>query len=304
MKPLFKLAIATGLLFWLFTTLDGRAAWQYMENAQPALLIAALGMQLLSQVTAAFRWRLIMQKLNVHHPLSFYLQSYFKGALFNQLLPTSIGGDAYRVAELHVHGTPLKEAVYAIFIDRIIGLVGLLLLNMLALLWAWPQKLFPAILTYTLVSVTLAALFGALLLLWLHRWRKLYRWPPTRLFAELSERFHRVYHQPRDILIQLGLSVLTHLFAMLAIFGIGHAVHINEPIGLYLALTPPAILLTILPITFAGWGVREGALVSLFMLIGIQQAPVLAMSVLYGIILIFAALPGVFFYLKSRHQWL
>lgn len=303
MKNLFKLLVALALLAFLFWEVDPQQAWQTITTATPWMVGAALLMQLLSQLTAAVRWKLIMDRLDFHHSLSFYIASYFKGALFNQVLPTSIGGDAYRIAEVHAHGAPLKEAFYAIFIDRIVGLVGLLLLNVLALWWA-PADLLPAVLLYGLISITLAALTGFALLLWLHRFTPLYRWKPTRLFAELSERFYRVYRHPRDMAVQIGLSLLTHLFAMLAIFGLGHAVGINQPIGIYLALTPPAILLTILPLSFAGWGVREGALIGLFMLVGAAQAQVLAMSVLYGMILIFAALPGVFFYLKSKHRWL
>ncbi|HID00223.1 MAG TPA: flippase-like domain-containing protein [Piscirickettsiaceae bacterium] len=303
MKNLFKLLVALALLAFLFWEVDPHQAWQTITTATPWMVAAALLMQLLSQVTAAVRWKLIMHRLGFHHPFRFYLASYFKGALFNQVLPTSIGGDAYRIAEVHAHGAPLKEAFYAIFIDRIVGLIGLLLLNILALWWA-PADLLPAVLLYGLVSITLAALTGFALLLWLHRLTPLYRWSFTRLFAELSERFYRVYRHPRDLAVQIGLSLLTHLFAMLAIFGLGHAVDINQPIGIYLALTPPAILLTILPLSFAGWGVREGALIGLFMLVGAAQAQVLAMSVLYGMILIFAALPGVFFYLKSKHRWL
>ena len=303
MKNLIKLAIAAALLLFLFHEVDGARVWQTIEQASLPLLAAALVMQLLSQTVAAFRWKLIMDRLDFPHEFGFYLRSYFKGALFNQVLPTSIGGDAYRVAEVHAHGAPLKEAFYAIFIDRIMGLIGLILLNILAVAWA-PRDLFPAVLLYTLVTITLAALVGFFTLLWLHRVQLLRRWTLTRLLAELSERFHRVYRRPRDMALQVGLSLLTHLLGMLTVFGIGHAVGIDEPIGFYLALTPPAILLTVLPITFAGWGVREGALIALFRLIGTPEPTALAMSVLYGMMLILAALPGVYFYLTSRHRWL
>lgn len=302
-KNLIKLLIAAALLAFLFHEVDSERTWQSIQQASPWLLLAALGMQLLSQLTASFRWHLIMQKLHYPHTFWFYVRCYFKGALFNQVLPTSIGGDAYRIAELHSHGAPLKEAFYAIFIDRIVGLVGLLILNILAILWA-PADLLPQILLYTLISVTLAACAGFVALLWLHKLVFLKHWRLTRVFSELSERFWQVYHAPKDMFIQLTLSLLTHIFAMVTIFGIGHAVGINEPIGIYLALTPIAILLTILPLTFAGWGIRESALIGLFMLIGTPEPQVLAMSVLYGIILIFAALPGLIFFLNSKQRWL
>jgi hypothetical protein len=60
----------------------------------------------------------------------------------------------------------------------------------------------------------------------------------------------------------------------------------------------------VLPLSFAGWGLREGALIFLFMSVGIDATLVLAMSILYGILLIFAALPGLVFYVRNKHKLL
>ena len=70
----------------------------------------------------------------------------------------------------------------------------------------------------------------------------------------------------------------------------------------YLVLVPPAILFTVIPVSVAGWGVREGALVALFSMIGADQAAVLAMSILYGFILILVSVPGFLFFLSDRHR--
>ena len=64
---------------------------------------------------------------------------------------------------------------------------------------------------------------------------------------------------------------------------------------------PPALVLTVIPISVAGWGVREGALVGLFSLIGADKAAVLMMSLLYGLTLIIVSMPGLVTYLKGRH---
>ena len=65
---------------------------------------------------------------------------------------------------------------------------------------------------------------------------------------------------------------------------------------------PPALVLTVFPISVAGWGVREGALVGLFSLIGADKTAVLMMSLLYGLTLIIVSLPGLVTYLKGRHH--
>ena len=301
MSNLIKLVISIAVVSFLIYKLDFQAVWQNIIHASFGLIAAALVMQLLSQTLAAYRWYLIMDILKFPHTFSFYLKSYFKGSLFNQVLPTSIGGDAYRIAEVSANGGLVKEAFYGVFIDRIVGLLGLLLLNFVAN-WIQPELL-PAGLFITINLIILAAIAGLFVLMAIHKFPIFDRYKVTRLFFELSHRFRFIYKTPKRIAEQLGLSILIHLFSMLALFGIGHSLGINEPLVTYLVLIPPAILLTILPISFAGWGVREGALIGLFLLIGVDQTLVLAMSLIYGVTLMVAALPGLFFFIKSKHKY-
>lgn len=59
-----------------------------------------------------------------------------------------------------------------------------------------------------------------------------------------------------------------------------------------MCLMPLVILLTILPISFAGWGVREGAMVGLFAMSGASKRQSWPVSIAYGVILIVSSLPG------------
>ncbi|MGE4500884.1 MAG: lysylphosphatidylglycerol synthase transmembrane domain-containing protein [Hydrogenovibrio sp.] len=302
MGNLIKLGLSIAIIGFILYKFDVRAVWDTILNANGAFLLAALAVQMLSQTVAAYRWSLIMGILKFKHSFGFYFRSYFKGSLFNQVLPTSIGGDAYRIAEVTAHGGLVKEAFYGVFIDRVVGLVGLLLLNLFANMIE--SNLMPYEVFMTINVILVASLFGLFVLMAIHKFDIFKRYRLTRLFYELSERFRFIYKTPKRISQQLSLSIVIHLLSMVAIFGIGHSVGINEPLVAYLVIIPPAILLTLLPISFAGWGVREGALVALFMMIGIDENLVLAMSLLYGLILILSALPGLYFYLTSQHKYL
>jgi hypothetical protein len=69
---------------------------------------------------------------------------------------------------------------------------------------------------------------------------------------------------------------------------------------IFLIAVPPVFLLTIIPISLAGWGVREGAMVGIFMLVGADETKILAISILYGLLLIISSLPGSYFWVKSK----
>lgn len=296
-----KILISILIVGFIAYQIDFSAVSATILQANLFLLFLALLFLIASQALAAYRWNLIMNLLDYQHGFWFYLQSYFKGSLFNQLLPTSIGGDAYRVAEVRLQGGTTSEAFFGVFIDRIVGLIGLLIICILAIFTF--KHIFSEMVYYSLISVILLAFIGFFVLLALHKISFLQNYKLTKFFYDLSDRFRRVYKTPKRISQQLFLSILIHFLAITAVFGIGKSVGISEPIGVFLAIIPPAILLTLLPVSFAGWGVREGALVYLFMMIGVDQVLVVAMSLLYGILLIIAALPGLVFYLHSKNKY-
>jgi hypothetical protein len=89
---------------------------------------------------------------------------------------------------------------------------------------------------------------------------------------------------------------------MLGFFATGWTLGLRYDLMTYFAIVPPALVLTIIPVSIAGWGVREGALVGLFSLIGANKTAVLMMSLLYGLTLIVVSLPGLVTFLKGRQH--
>ncbi len=297
-----KILVSIGLLALIVSHVDVHEVFGVIAHSKPWLLLPALLIQIGSFLLAAFRWRLIMRALEFEAPLPFYVRAYLKGTFFNQALPTSIGGDALRVLEAGRLGRGKREAFYGVFIDRIVGLLGLMVLNLAAVSYRpLLLQIRPAI-HYVIVGVALTGIAGVLVLAFLGKLHWLSRNRVTRLLFDLSNRIRAVYHSFRAVSEQLALSVLIHLLAMLAIFLVGLSVGLDYSLLVYLVIVPPVILLTIVPISLAGWGVREGAMIGLFMLIGAQKATVLSMSVLYGLLLIVASLPGMYYFLLARHH--
>ncbi len=127
-------------------------------------------------------------------------------------------------------------------------------------------------------------------------------WPHLSVLRTLSERLGQAFLVDRIPL--LASSLLIPLLAMLSFFATGWALGLRYDLVTYFVIVPPAIILTIIPISLAGWGVREGALVALFSLIGADKATILAMSILYGLMQIVVSLPGFIIYLGGGKRLL
>jgi hypothetical protein len=277
---------------------DFHAVAPIIMHADGTFIILALILQLGSTMLAAYRWSLIMSALHFHQNFGFYLGSYFKGAFFNQALPGSIGGDAVRGLELGSMGYSKKEAFTGIFIDRIVGLVGLLLLNFGANLFS--SDVLPPWLFHLVNMICIGGISGFSILIMLHKIQWFHTYKATRLFANLSHRFRQVYATKQAIVVQVGLSVIIHFFSVMAFYEMACSVGIALPLSLFLVVVPPVFLLTIIPISLAGWGVRESAMVGIFTLIGASKESILSVSLLYGIMLIVASLPGLFIWVRGK----
>jgi uncharacterized membrane protein YbhN (UPF0104 family) len=146
--------------------------------------------------------------------------------------------------------------------------------------------------------VTLGAAGGVLALLLLRLTpRPLLKFRITRWVADLSAVLGRTIASgfgPKA----LSLGTACNLINVLVIYGLFTA--LGAPVSALdcLVLVPFPLLLSLLPISVGGWGVREGAMVVAFALVGVSTETTLAVSVLFGLILLVWSIPGGFILLR------
>ena len=291
--------LVSGIILWLIArSIDLGQVLDNLRGASPGLLLLALVLQGASITGAAFRWFLVMRSLDYPLPRRFYIRSYFKGWFFNQGLPTSVGGDALRVLDVASQGYRKRDAFAGVLVDRGIGLAALMLLNVLALLAS--PGLLPGNVTWGIAGMVSIGLTGFLAVLVFARLRWFDIFPRLRLLKILSFQLQQAFSRQWFFLVVL--SLLIHMLTVACIYTIGLSLNMHYSLLTYLVIVPPVILFTVIPVSVAGWGVREGAMVTLFAMIGADKAAVLAMSIIFGLILIAASVPGLLVYLQGRHH--
>ena len=299
-KLLFRIVVTISIFALILRSIDVDQVWKTLRQARLDLLLAALFTQFGSTSVSAYRWQLIMHNLDFGQSLSFYWRSYFKASFFNQGLPTSIGGDALKVLDVAGQGFRKRDALYGIMLDRITGLAALMWLNLAAYLL--DPDLLPDPIYHLTLLLVIGSLAGFVVVSYLKHLSWLEAYPQLRVVRTLSERLHQAFLNNRLLLI--GSSLLIPILAMLSVFMTGSALGLRYDLATYFIIVPPAILLTIIPVSLAGWGIREGTLVALFSLIGADKATILTMSILYGLMQIIVSLPGFIIYLGGRKKLL
>ena len=252
--------------------------------SQIDLVWIALGLLLLVAQTflLALRWGQIVIACGAALPLARLFRFSMIAMFFNQTLPSSVGGDAVRIW-LAGKQTNWRIAAYSVFLDRVVGVIALALLVVICLPWSLDLVRNPvgrgALLVIGLGSIAAGAVFIGLA--W-ERLSILQRWSPTRHLVASAEIAVKILRSPRALAAILSLSILVHLLTVLAAWCAARSVSANLSLAHSLFLVLPVILITIIPISIAGWGVREGAMVAAFAYAGLPQSDGLIVSLLFG----------------------
>jgi glycosyltransferase 2 family protein len=205
------------------------------------------------------------------------------GAFFNQTLPSSIGGDAVRLWLVARGGAGWRAATYSIFVDRAIGLIALAIIIVASLPWSYNLISDPHGRS-ALLFVDFAALVGGVGFLILGRlpWPWLKRWWGTHHLHACSVIANRVIfsrvHGPKIAV----LSLLVHVLAVVIAWCVVQSIAAPVMFGQVFQLVPPVMLITMLPISIAGWGVREATMGLAFGYAGLMTNEGINVSLLFG----------------------
>ncbi len=274
------------------TRVDLGRAIEIIGHASVPLVGAMLGAVLLANLLVAFRWHVILAAETKSPGPSTLLKIVFVGLFFNQVLPTGVGGDAVRAWRCSRVGIGVGAAISSILLDRACGYLVLLVLYVLGL----PSllKILPnAQERGAVLAVLVIGLLGLVALVSLDRLpRPILRLRLMTPFAELSRASRRLFTDPGRCATVLGFSMITIALSVFALKFVGDAVGSPLPLGSWMMIVPPVTLIQLVPISLAGWGVREAALVVALGWFGVPAEAALAISVLVGLCLILVGLPG------------
>jgi glycosyltransferase 2 family protein len=286
-----RFALSGALLWLLLSRTDAEALMARLAAIDPGWLTAAFALTLVQVVLISWRWAVIMAGLKASigtgRALRINLAAFFLG----QALPTSIAGDAWRVWKIRSLGFDIGTGLRGVLIDRTTAMIGLVLVVLPTAPLLLARMPDPAMRW----SVAAGLAIGAVLLaLALSADRLSGRWASGRLsgVAEFGRAVRGLLSRPVTAIPIIGVSVVVHLLAGVTMWLIAGSLRLGVGLVDCLVLMPPIVLVAGMPLSIAGWGLREGAVVAVFALVGVPMEGALLMSVLLGLLLLLVSLPG------------
>jgi hypothetical protein len=278
-----KIFISIALLSFIFAKLDTPTFFASIRQANLGWLFGALVAVMVAVVIRAYRWQVLLTAIGVSVPLFKLTGIYFIGFLFNNILPSGIGGDAIRMVELKSYAEHTSDTVTSVIVDRFLGLSALQAIAILGLIYDWGAV--PAAMAYFTVTIFIAGLVAGYLLinrpLYLQLQKRVPLFRRLTEFKMVSNLFNSFQRYP---LGALGRSYLISLCFNLVLISmnvfIGLALGAKASLVQYAVIVPITSLVLLIPISFAGLGVREEAYRRLFSQIGLSEETAVALSLL------------------------
>ena len=251
----------------------------------------------------ALRWQGIVAICGAKLSKAAALRYSFIGAFFSQVLPSTVGGDAVRIWLLARGGAGWSTSIYSVLIDRVVGVSVLAIIVVACLPWTL-NLVHDPVARAALALIGIGALAGAAIFLGLgaQHLRLMERWWPTRHLAAASRLAWRLCQSVAGARAA-ALSIAIHLLTVLVAWGAARASHATVDISQVLFLFLPVMLIASIPVSIAGWGVRESAMILAFSYAGLAESDGLIVSILYGAVTLGVGAIGGIVWIASGYRW-
>ncbi len=300
--------IITVILFYLILkNIDVNVVLATIIKANIWGLVGVFFIFILFFLLLIIRWQILLYAQGIKYPLLYIVNSFMIAYFFNNLLPTTIGGDVFRVMYTRNRAN-VSKATSTVIVDRMGGFLALFSVLLAAsIMYALVEK------RYMYLYIGLGGVVISLLFFFIFLNKSVYRkfLPLIMKVPYIGEKLGTLYdslHLFRkrkfslffsflfSFMIQLLLPILWFCI-MLTVAG-----HSNVTVFFFFLVIPLVNSIAMLPISIGGMGLREGSIIAFLTGAGIGKEVALAISLLFLLYNTFFSLIGGLIFLIRRHS--
>ena len=314
---LFRVSISIALLVILFQKIDYKSTFKVIAQIEPVYLSLAVAIFFVLKILVIYRWKILLDAQEVDVPLKRMVSSFCGGDFLNLFLPSTIGGDIARSIDLGMHTKRHNVIAASVLLDRLSGFAGVVLVALVSLIFGY--RLFLDQPSVYLVVFIFTGILGGLLLFIFHKgiYNRLNRFaipknknaPGPGAMAGLKDKIMKLHSEmhffrsrPQVLYLNLLCSVLIQLGCALVSYFLLLSLHAGIRIIYPLVFTPITIIITTLPISIGGLGLRDVSSIFFYGKAGVAKDAALAQSLLsFAIMAAFSFLSGII-YVSTLHN--
>ena len=295
--------LVSSLLIWLLSlSIDFNFSIIRLEEIKYFYLFFALVVFVMLLLNNTVRWRTVMSAIGGTMEFAATLKILYISFFFNQALPSAIGGDAFKIFLTRKSGIGLRESINGVMLERIITLLGLILLVLITQPFLM-STVKDTPLQFIFPTLAVGAIIGIYCLTWLDRLpRVMGDWKIIKGLANIALDTRIFFSSLRFSIFSIVLGITGNILISLMVYFCAKSLSIEVTVVHCLVLVPPVVLILTIPISIGGWGVREGAMIGAFGLVGISGGDAFILSISFGLANLCFSLPGVLFLISGDYK--
>jgi len=287
-----KITVSCTLLAFIFKKAGIRDVLTHLHSMNPWLFGLSSLLYLFIIYLSACRWRILLDK---QYPLSKVFSLCLIGSFFNTLLPGAIGGDAVKAYYLYKDTKKGGDSIGSVFMDRYIGFAALLSMALVSGFFAF-RDLQSIGMHWVIPSLFMVFFIGSILFFRLQIGRR------YSAISEFYDYFRRSITNRSLLMKTCGLSLIIQLLSVLMIYLIAMGIGRTLTFTALFVLVPIVTIITMVPLSISGLGVRESAFVLLFGLTSVPPQDSTSISFLWFLSIVATSLVGLVEYLRMRRH--
>ncbi|MBN2241277.1 MAG: flippase-like domain-containing protein [Acidobacteria bacterium] len=306
--PFIKIAITVLLFAYIFQNVDFENFGRTLRNARPDMLILSFALIWAGHYVCILRWRLLIKPLMPVPSLNQLFGIYCIGLFFNLTFPTVIGGDVVKIYYIGRNSESYSQSFASTFLDRDAGMLAMLIIACAAIV------VYPVSVPGIAISVIVFGAFAAFLLgnmcLFTPRFHGILNRCMKRLGAarmgrkadRVAEAFHRIGKHRFVLAVSLLISFVNQLLVIISVWVTAVGLRLDIPFYYFLVFVPVITLISMIPASLNGMGLREYAFMGLFGALGAEPSSCIALGLVTSILIILSSLPGGIVYIFYRNR--
>jgi uncharacterized membrane protein YbhN (UPF0104 family) len=300
---LIKICLTGMIIYFLVNNIDYSQVLMNLKRVSYYFLGFSILLTMTGILATALRWQKIICSLSKPIPLWDACYHTAIGAFLSQCLPSSVGGDVYKgiiLKQRYKISTTLS--VSTTLIDRLYGISSFVIFAILGCFVEWKSLITSSIGELMISIIGLVA--GGLMTLYGLKFMRAKLPLFLRSIINFSEAISLILSHKTDALIIFTTSLIAAFCLIMGAFLLSLGIGLDLTLFQIFVSIPLVIIVSAIPISFAGWGLREGAMVVILSIYGVPKEEALALSLLFGIVQFLSAFPGLILWCIAKNPQL
>jgi uncharacterized membrane protein YbhN (UPF0104 family) len=289
---LLKALVSSLFLYLVFSKISITNFVKEIRVINVKMLILAAILYLSTMLFSTIRWLYFVKTKKSFLEL---FELYMIGTFFNLFMPGTVGGDVIKVYYLYKEENRKTEPLVSVFMERYMGLCALMTISSIGLIFGYEY----------IKGTNITMLFCLTLSLFIIGTLFVVYFPYEKLYSKLERArltIRSYFSDIKTILVTYCLSLIVQGIGVIVVYILSKGLSIELNIKYFLIFIPLITVISMLPVSLSGFGVREYSFFYLFGKFGVPQEKAVGLSLMWFFTMIITGIIGMFFYLFKKNK--